>query len=259
VAILALRPAIVRGVTAGQWALAAGLTLAGNIAYYLLLVWSIRLAGAAMPTLIIGLLPVTLALAGNAVERSVPVARLPPSGALIVAGLLLVNAGETARSGPDYLLGLALAVAAHLAWLAYGLANARFLKQNPDRDPDGWAAIVGVATLPLSLLLWIGGDDGGSTVPRDWTAFIGVCAAFGLLSSWAATLFWNRASQALPTALAAQLIVVETIGALLYAWTWYGALPALPVLGGAALLIVGVVFSVQVFVPNKAKNSPQRQ
>lgn len=247
-----MRPALIRGLTARHWGLAAGLTLAGNIAYYLLLVWSIRLAGAAMPTLIIGLLPVTLALAGNALERSVPVARLLPSAALIVAGLLLVNAGETARSGPDYWLGLALALAAHLAWLAYGLANARFLKQNPERDPDGWAAIVGVATLPLSLLLWIG-SDGSAAGPRDWPAFIAVCAAFGLLSSWAATLFWNRASQILPTALAAQLIVVETVGALLYAWTWYGALPTLLVLGGAALLIAGVVLSVQVFARTENK------
>lgn len=240
---------VLRQLRPADWFIAALLTVAGNIGYYLLLVWSIRLAGSAMPTLIIGLLPVTLALAGNAVERNLPVIKLLPGAALIVAGLVLVNGTERGAHGDGYATGLVLAAAAHLFWLAYGLGNARFLKTRTV-SPDAWTSAVGIATLPLALLLWAA-EPHSAAAGRDWSTFIGISAAFGVLSSWLATAFWNRASAALPTALASQLIVFETVGALFYAWGWNGAVPALPTLGGAALLVLGVLASVRAFLPRR--------
>jgi drug/metabolite transporter (DMT)-like permease len=238
---------LLRGLRPRDWLVAALLTVAGNIGYYLLLVWAIRLAGSAMPTLIIGLLPVTLALAGNALERGLPVRKLLPGAVLIVAGLLLVNGAESSARGEAYALGLGLAAIAHLFWLAYGLGNARFLKSRAI-SPDAWTSAVGIATLPLAALLWLA-EPHEAMAARDWSAFIAVSAAFGVLSSWLATAFWNRASAALPTALASQLIVFETVGALVYAWVWNAAMPALPVLGGAALLVLGVLVSVRAYLP----------
>jgi drug/metabolite transporter (DMT)-like permease len=234
---------------ASHWAMAAALTLAGNIGYYLLLVWAIRLSGPAMPTLIIGLLPVTLALAGNVLERAIPLRRLVPGSVLIVGGLLLVNGMENDGSGAGYGIGLLAAAAAHLLWFGYGLGNAWFLKRDPGIDTNGWSSAVGVATLPFALVLWLIADSGDQAGPRDWTAFIAVSAGFGLLSSWLATALWNRASARLPTALAAQLIIFETVGALTYAWMWSGALPPAATMAGAALLVGGVVLSVRAFAP----------
>ncbi len=245
--LLAVQRTALRGLTLRDWLLAAALTIAGNIGYYLLLVWSIRLAGSAMPTLIIGLLPATLALAGNLAERSLPMRRLVPGALLLAAGLALVNGVEAEQAGPHYVAGLALAVLAHLAWLAYGLANARYLKRNPQRDAGAWATIVGVATLPLSLVLWLAVPAMPGSVPRDWTTFILVSAVFGILSSWLATWLWNRASALLPTALAAQLIVVETLGALAYAYGWAGNWPAPAVAAGATLPVIGLLYTVRQF------------
>jgi drug/metabolite transporter (DMT)-like permease len=42
--------------------------------------------------------------------------------------------------------------------------------------------------------------------------------AIGLFAVWLGTLCWNEASQRLPTALAGQLIVFETLSALAYAF-----------------------------------------
>jgi drug/metabolite transporter (DMT)-like permease len=56
----------------------------------------------------------------------------------------------------------------------------------------------------------------------------------GLCASWLGTLLWNRASKLLPTALAGQLIVFETLAAFAYAFIWRGALPGSTALLGIA-------------------------
>jgi drug/metabolite transporter (DMT)-like permease len=104
-----------------------------------------------------------------------------------------------------------------------------------------WAALSGHAaaagfTLPLG--------------PRPWV-FTGLMAAIGLFASWLGTLCWNAASQRLPTTLAGQLIVFETLAALLYAFIWRGALPSLQILAGIGLLCVGVVLGAHAFRPQR--------
>src|SRR5262245_42781366 len=47
---------------ARHWLAALLFTLASNLGYYLLLIFSIRFAGPALPTLIIGVLPVSVAV-----------------------------------------------------------------------------------------------------------------------------------------------------------------------------------------------------
>jgi drug/metabolite transporter (DMT)-like permease len=81
--------------------------------------------------------------------------------------------------------------------------------------------------------------------------FVGLMVAIGLFASWLGTLCWNAASQRLPTALAGQLIVFETLSALAYAFWLRGQWPEPLTLAGIALLVVGVVGGVRV----KAKTS----
>ena len=68
----------------------------------------------------------------------------------------------------------------------------------------------------------------------------------GLFSSWLGTLCWNEASQRLPTALAGQLIVFETLAALAYAFILRGSMPQPLTLVGIALLVIGVLRAVRV-------------
>jgi drug/metabolite transporter (DMT)-like permease len=69
--------------------------------------------------------------------------------------------------------------------------------------------------------------------------------SIGLLSSWLGTLCWNAASQRLPTALAGQLIVFETLAALAYALALRGEVPPPLTLAGAALLVGGVAWALR--------------
>jgi drug/metabolite transporter (DMT)-like permease len=76
--------------------------------------------------------------------------------------------------------------------------------------------------------------------------FIGLMFAIGLLASWLGTLCWNEASQRLPTSLAGQLIVFETLAALAYAFVLRAQMPGPVTLAGVALLVAGVLWALRV-------------
>ena len=76
--------------------------------------------------------------------------------------------------------------------------------------------------------------------------FIGLMAAIGLFASWLGTLCWNEASQRLPTAIVGQLIVFETLAALLYTFLLRGRWPEPLTIVGIALLLIGVLWAVNI-------------
>ena len=257
--------------TRSDWAQAFKLALIGNLVYYALLASAIQQAGVLLPTMIIGTLPVVIAVCSNFApghaSETIAWRRLAPSLLIIASGLLLVNASELAqfklasdeRSTGDYASGCLLAVGAVLAWTWYPIVNARYLKTHPHTDAMVWATAQGLATLPLALLgialygaygyLYAHPSPGAFDFPLgpQPQLFIGMMLLIGLMASWLGTLLWNQASVRLPTSLVAQLIVFETMFALLYAFILRGALPSVIVATGIALLGCGVVFGVRAF------------
>ena len=83
-----------RGLTRADWREAFRLSLVGNIVYYLFLASAIQRSGGPLPTMIIGTLPVVIAITANlragGREARLPWLRLLPSLALIAAGSLLI-------------------------------------------------------------------------------------------------------------------------------------------------------------------------
>lgn len=244
-----------------DWRMAFGLALIGNLVYYATLASAIQLAGAPLPAMLIGTLPVVIALVSNwRSTEAIRWRRLLPSLAIIATGLLMVNLSEQAhfdgrRSLSDYLLGCCLALVALASWTWYPIMNARHLQAHPHLSPTTWATAQGLATLPLALIgLGLYGGYlhlGASTFdfplgPRP-LSFVMLMLVLGFCASWLGTLLWNRASQLLPTALAGQLIVFETLAALLYAFMLRGSLPAWQGLLGITLLCAGVLWGVRTF------------
>ena len=80
--------------------------------------------------------------------------------------------------------------------------------------------------------------------PRP-AAFIGLMFAIGLFASWLGTLCWNEASQRLPTTVAGQLIVFETLSALAYAFVLRGRAPEPLTVLGIVLLVAGVAWALR--------------
>ncbi len=254
-----------RLLTRADWIEAVKLAAVGNLLYYLFLAAAIQRAGAPLPTMIIGALPVVIAIASNRRDawRDGQLAwrRLLPSLALIALGIGLVNQVELgqlpAPAGGDptrYLFGALLAVGAVACWTWYPIRNADWLRAHANRSPRTWATAQGVATLPLALLGYavfavihnaLGG--GGLALPLGPRPerFVLLMLAVGLLASWLGTLCWNEASQRLPTRLAGQLIVFETLAALAYAFLLRGEAPSAATLAGIALLVAGVIWALR--------------
>jgi drug/metabolite transporter (DMT)-like permease len=251
--------------TRDDWVEALKLSLIGNLLYYLCLAAAIQRAGGPLPTMIIGTLPVVIAIASNlrdhARDGRLPWARLAPSLLLIGAGIALVNHGELERLRADagvdlsrYAVGALLAVAAVACWTWYPIRNADWMRAHPDRSASAWATAQGLATLlPAALgfvAFWVWNAASGQAFempfgPTPWR-FVCLMFAIGLFASWLGTLCWNAASQRLPTALAGQLIVFETLAALAYALALRQAWPAAGLLAGVALLVAGVLWALRI-------------
>lgn len=267
--LIALVPAYfdrrrIAALTRADWIAALKLALVGNILYYAALATGIQLADAPLPTMMIGTLPVVIAICSNwspgHPSETVAWGRLAPSLIIIFIGLMLVNASELAhldgsRSTSDYALGCFITLGALAAWTWYPIMNARHMKQNPHIASSTWATVQGLATLPLALVGFAGYGVYAALQPAAYDfplgprpmEFIGLMLTLGLCASWLGTMLWNKASQKLPTSLAGQLIVFETLSALLYAFIWRGAAPTATVLAGIALLCVGVVLGMRTF------------
>ncbi len=257
--------------TRRDWYEALRLSLIGNLLYYSLLAAAIQRAGAPLPTMIIGTLPVVIALSANVFlgqgER-LAWRKLMPSLLLIAAGIACVNHDELQAlraQGPmdlqRYGIGVLLALGAVVCWTIYPVRNARWLRAHADRNPRSWATAQGIATLPLALLgyalLWTvdAATNSAFEMPFGPTPqkYLLLMLAVGLLASWFGTLCWNEASQRMPAALAGQLIVFETLAALAYALMLRGTAPPLLTMLGAALLVLGVMLAL---APGRAPSHP---
>lgn len=258
--------------TRADWVEALKLALVGNLLYYLFLASAIQRAGAPLPTMLIGTLPVVIAICANLRNHQrdgrLPWLRLAPSLTLIAAGIACVNhvelgilAAQPEADPGRYAIGALLALVAVACWTWYPLRNADWLRHHPGRRPRAWATAQGLATLPLALAgyvvlwLWLGATDNPLPMPFGPRPvyFVGLMATIGLLASWLGTLCWNEASQRLPTAVAGQLIVFETLSALTYAFVLRGHWPPPATLAGIGLLIAGVMWALRV---RPAKQSP---
>lgn len=249
-----------RALRASDWLRALELALIGNLLYYLCLAAAIQHAGAPLPTVIIGTLPVVIAVVARLGGERIAWSRLLPSLALIAGGIACVNQVELAtlqRAGAthevSHLVGAALAMVAVACWTWYPIRNAAWLRAHPQHSPRAWASAQGLATLPLAILgyggWWFWQTMGTPPDPVDAFAmpfgphparFVLMMSALGLLASWLGTLCWNAASRRLPATLAGQLIVFETLSALSYAFVLRGTPPEPLTLFGVALLVAGV-------------------
>jgi drug/metabolite transporter (DMT)-like permease len=265
----------IRQLTRADWIEAFKLSVVGNLLYYLCLAAAIQRAGGPVPTMIIGTLPVVIAISANLRDARrdgrQPWLKLLPSLALIALGIGLVNQAELAQwraqsagePAGRYALGALLAVGAVICWTWYPLRNADWLRAHADRSPRTWATAQGVATLPLAGLgfglywLWNAASGQAFDMPFGPTPalFVGLMLGIGLFASWLGTLCWNEASQRLPTSLAGQLIVFETLSALAYAFLLRGQWPQAQTMLGIVLLVAGVLWALRI-EPEPALSEP---
>ncbi len=246
------RPAASRWPDRQQALAALGLSALGFSGYYLLLAFGIEAAGTEVPSLIIGTIPIWMMLlgrpAGLRMRTLLPGLLLTGAGiALMVYGAWSAQQGTGNGGGARFGWGIALALAAMVSWTVYGLLNAAWLQRHTELNATDWANWLGVATGLGALLLWaVAGSDVATLRSRpDGTLFIAVALASGAGSAWLATILWNIASQRLSASLCGQLIVSETLFALLYSFAWDGRWPHATEWAAALLFVLGILASIK--------------
>jgi drug/metabolite transporter (DMT)-like permease len=237
------------------------LALVGNLLYYLMLAEAVQLVGVAPTSLIVGTLPVTVTLAGRRDHGAVDLKRLIGPLGLVMAGIVCINLdvfrdlllGSASPVGSVFtrLAGLACAVGALAAWTWYAVVNARYLQANDHFDGNEWSVLWGVVTGVLGaiigIVMWMlpAGTVQASVPAERWHLFWIVCALLAAMGSWVGNMLWNAAQKRLPLTLSGQMIVFETLFALLYAFIYDGRLPRVPEVLAIVLLLVGVLWSVK--------------
>jgi len=230
-----------------EWAALAWLSLTGNTLYYILLSTAVQMGGIAMTSLIIGFLPVAVTIIGSRDRGAVPLRQLTLSLLLCVGGAVCIGrqavAAPPAKSMVTEATGLLCAVGALVSWTIYAVGNARCLVRLRDISAQDWNLLTGVVTgtqslvlIPLALLL-----DVVRHAPIEWVKFAGVSVGVAILASIAGNALWNRMSRLLPLTLVGQMILFETLFALLYGFLWERRLPTPLELAAFALVVLSVV------------------
>lgn len=242
--------------------------LAGNIVYYMLLALGVKLAGVAPTSLIIGVLPISVTLMGHKDHGSVPLRQLTLPLLVVTAGIVCINidvfthdSGGAGIAIGQKLLGVLCATGALLCWSWYTLDNARYLKRNAHFSSGEWSALYGLASGLIALVIGVAAfaiyhsdvtGAAGAASGRHWGTFWLVNALLALGASVIGNHLWNVASRRVPVTLSGQLILFETLFALLYGFIYKQQLPRPLEVAAIVLLIVGVVWSVRVHALEEA-------
>ena len=244
-----------------DWLTALKLSTVGNLIYYVCLASAIQRTGAPISTMIIGTLPVVIPVFANLLyskrDGKLPWQRLAPALMIIALGLVMVNTselrtGELNFSWGRYISGIGLAFISVACWAWYALRNARWLRENPDKNPLMWATAQGLVILPFSFIgylavcLWMSHTNSDFALPFGPrpVVFLTLMLAIALFCSWLGALCWNIASQRLPTVIVGPLIVFETLAGLAYTFMLRHSWPPLLTLLGIVCLVAGVVMAV---------------
>jgi len=224
----------------------------GYAGYFMLISFAVKDAGAVIPPLITGLMPVLLPIIANARESALPWRALALPLSLIVIGLAVANASTLAHvdvAGESVVTGSLWAIAALIVWIGYGIGNSAIMRR-PDA-PDGlhWTGIQGVGSA-LSAILLLPTLSYGlfETAPTGEILNFAIWSvSMGLAASWIATWCWVYASRHVPLSLTSQLIIAETVFGVAFGLIYEHRFPTVSEGAGAVLQVLGVAMAVYVF------------
>ncbi|MDO5531916.1 DMT family transporter [Sutterella sp.] len=249
--------------TRRDWGSALALGIIGNLGYYWLLASAVQLAGAPIAGAFTSVIPICVAIVANLTARrsgtGVAWRRLTFPLTLVAAGMVCLNWTEftyflanSDQQPAGFWLGVFYAFVSLFIWTWYPISNAQWLIRHRGKmSATFWTAAQGVATLPAALIglavYALQTPDPAVLLGDTPENFLMGIVALGIFCSWLGICFWNAMSQRLTPALGGQMIIFETIFAVIYAHIMRLAWPTPLMAIGMTLLLVGVSLSVRVF------------
>lgn len=250
--------------TRNDWIALFWLALAGNTLYYILLASAIQLSGIALTSLIIGFLPVAVTIIGSRDHGAVPLSKLWLSLFSCIAGAVCI--GWQALTLPatgslgTQVTGLLCALGALVTWASFAIGNSRALERRQHFSSHDWNLLTGVVTGMQALILVSFAMILQSTAhnSEDLLKFAGVSLAVAVLASIFGNVLWNRMSRLLPLTLVGQMILFETVFALIYGFAWEQRLPTLLEAAAFMCVSVSVISCVHAHRQSGSQRKPSR-
>lgn len=245
-----------------QLLLGASLGVIGYLGYSLCIAAGVIFSGPVLTPAFIGIVPVLLALLGNATTKTLPWRRLATPLTFMTAGLLLSNLGSIHHplmDGSSWLMGVFFSIGAVVLWLVFSVLNQRALGKLPANASGAWTGLMmaGAGIGTLCLLPAVLALDLLKLPSLGWRVSVagGLYAwglAIALMSSVVGAWAWNAASRRLPMVLSGQLISLESLFATLLGLLFHNRLPTPLEASGLAAVLAGVVMAVRIVLTSSA-------
>ncbi|WP_411566690.1 DMT family transporter [Pseudomonas orientalis] len=242
----------------GQCLLAAVLGALGCLGYGVCIAAGVIFGGPVLTPAFVGMVPVLLALIGNAGHKTLRWRQLAMPLCCITFGLLLANISSLNEPSPgpqSWWAGLFFSVGAVALWLGFSVINQKQLAHLPANVTGLWTALMltGAGAATLFILPWIyasgmlrlptlGAGWSQAWALYAWSLVIAVMST--VVGAWA----WNAATRRLPMVLSGQLIALESLFASLLGLWFHQRWPTPMETAGLAAVLLGVVMSVRIIL-----------
>jgi len=245
----------------GQCLLAAVLGAWGCLGYGVCIAAGVILGGPVLTPAFVGMVPVLLALIGNAGHKTLRWRLLVMPLSCITLGLLLTNISslhQASLSPQSWLAGLFFSLGAVALWLGFSVINQKQMAHLPAHVTGLWTALMltGAGAAALFILPWtyatgllrlptLGAGWSQAWALYAWSLVIAVMST--VVGAWA----WNAATRRLPMVLSGQLIALESLFATLLGLWFHQRWPTPMETAGLAAVLVGVVMSVRIILADE--------
>ncbi|GBQ87451.1 DMT family transporter [Asaia krungthepensis] len=245
-------PALCRILEKRDWKSLFWLSFFGNSFYYVMLSMAVQQGGIALTSLVIGFMPVAVTIIGSRDDDAPAFIKLAPSlffcmtGALCVGWQAVFQGGSGAEAGHSSVLGLLCACAALVSWTGFAVGNSRALGRLHRVSSHEWNLLTGLVTGAQAVILLVVAllMDDTAHPHAAWMKFASVSAGVAVIASLCGNALWNRMSRLLPLTLTGQMILFETLFALLYGFLWDWRLPHPLEIGAFCFIVLSVLSCV---------------
>ncbi|MEU7878753.1 DMT family transporter [Microbispora bryophytorum] len=233
-----------------QWALLAALSVTGLVLFNVCVIEAARAAGPALPGIVLGTVPLALALVGPILTGGRPSPRVVAAGLVVVAGATLATGAGSGNPA-----GLLWSLGALVCELCFSLLALPLL---PLIGPVRLSAWTSALAVPFLLVAGVA-LDGRHVLRAPTAAEAGGLAYLALVVTTVAFFLWYRSLPHLGADRAGLFAGMIPVGALVTAALVGVATPSAADLAGAALVISGIALGLRSPSPRLPARQGSRQ